>query len=242
MSAVPQEHSLVVTVRGLAAQAVQSEQVKRALEVAKNSRGIILASDAEAMENVDSTKLIVGGAKALGAAKDNVLAIPKAMVAAVNAVCKPLEDALAAGKKSRDDAALAYRQVKAAEFERERLRQQREVEALAQKAREQQALTNPFEDPEEEVVPLEIPTTPINPPSMVRGGSGSQVFSKVLTCELVNPHECDPSWLTLNNAAAKVWFRAKVKVGDCVDPGEGVEKAVTERGVRFWFSVSVGSR
>ena len=243
MSSAPvrQEHALVTTARGLIAEKTRADEILRAVEVAKNSRGIVLQNDTDATENADAGRVISDGLKALKAAKDAVLEIPKAMVAAVNAVCKPLETTLSEGKQARGDAAVAYRNQVAERLRLEQLARQREAEALAKKAREEQEAANPFAEPEEDVVPLEVSSGPVSPPTMVRGGASSQVFSEVLQCELVNHHECEPAWLELRSKDAMDWFREQMKRGEVEKPGDRF-KPVEARGVRFFYRVSVSDR
>lgn len=242
MSALaPQEHALVTTARGIMAQKAGAAEVARALEVAKNSRGIVLQTDTDATENADASRVISDGLKALKAAKDAVLEIPKAMVAAVNAVAKPLELALTAGKQARADAALAYRAQQEAALRAAQAERQREIYRLAAEARAAQAAAAPFEDPEEEIVPLAAPSGPVKAPTMVRGGASSQVFSEILTCELVNHHECDPAWLTLRTADALSYAREQIRRGDMAKPGD-VLHPVEEKGCRFFYRTSVGDR
>lgn len=237
---VKQEHALVVTARGLAAQAVQSDLVKRALDAAKAARGRIIASESDATMNADTAKLLAEGLKAIKAAKAGVLEIPKAMTAVVNEVCKPIEQALTEGKQACDSAALAYRAQLAAAQREAVARQQREAAALAEQAARDRAQFGTA-DEEEEVVALEAPVAAAPAPTMVRGSSGGQVFSEILVCEMVNPHECDPAWLELRTKDALDWFREQMKRGDVEKPGDATHP-IQERGVRFWYKPSVSTR
>jgi hypothetical protein len=84
----------------------------------------------------------------------------------------------------------------------------------------------------------------VAPPESVRRVTGAGVMvstSSILKCEMVNPHDCDPTWLKLNDALAKDFYRYEVKRGEALGPDE-MKEPVVIKGVKFWYEKSLAVR
>jgi hypothetical protein len=229
-SALMHEHEMTTKARGLLAlQVGQDPAVGRARALAQTVKGMVVTTEAEAAGAADTARGISEGMKAVDAYRLKVLEIPAEVTRAVNAYAKTLMDELKAARKSCDDATAGYLMRKAEEAERE-LEQQR-AQAVVEAAQD-------AAETGEVAVPLEAPDT-VKPQTMVRGAAGTQGLVEVLKCAWdVPPH----AWATLDEAAAKAWFRVEVKAGRLPRPKLGGKARVLGNGVLFWVEASIASR
>lgn len=80
------------------------------------------------------------------------------------------------------------------------------------------------------------------PVTITRGASGASTYKQTVSkCELMDPHEADPSWLKLDEAAAKAAFRAAIDRGDAEKPTEEGQR-VRWRGVDFFVEKTRAGR
>lgn len=256
-TALQQQSKLVDLARGLMVQGAEVADVKAGLAAADGVGGLVIADEAALVAVNDRGAAIAKALKALKRAEDDVLDIPKQMVAAVKAVSAPHRTILEAARTALDDAQRAWNRrvreaAEAAERDRQRViaeqaRKDREAQAerdrIARENAEREAAAalegvEPVlvEVPEEEEVPPPPEAPPIvAPPALVRTSAGSSTAVKRLKCELENPAECDPYWLVLINTTTPIAaFKAVLARGDVAEPGFA-EKPVTWRGVRFWY-------
>jgi hypothetical protein len=245
--ALQQQSKLVALARGLAVQGAEHADVKAGLAAADGVKGLVIADENALVEVNDRGASVTKALKALKRAEDEVLAIPKDMVAAVRGVTAPLRAQLEAARDALDDAQRDWNRRQreaAAAAERERLAKIAEADRL-EREREAEATRAAFEGRELETPAEDLPPPPEAPPivaprALVRTSSGASTSVKRLSCELVNPHECDVAWLALSPPTAPVaWYEMEMKRGDAAKPGIGRENGIVVRGVRFFYAESI---
>lgn len=142
--------------------------------------------------------------------------------------CKGYRQAL---KEGRDGAARSVQAFRAREAQRlaREAEAERQRQVAAQKVAEEEAeLVGEDAPPPVEIVERKVPNA-------IRGGAVMAVTSKRLTCELVDPHQCDPALLKLDNAAALAVGRAAIATGNLEVPG-------VYRGIKFTYTTTESFR
>jgi len=239
--------SLVDTARGLAVRAVEQPVVTQALEVAAIVKGLVVTSDTEAIALLDHIVTMQDGEKALAVGEKGVVAIPKAMEAAVKEVTGPKRIWLAAAIMEAKRSNQAWQDEKnrvAREAERvaaeERRKQEAERARIAADhaaAAARAAAENQPPPPPPPEIPPPMEDAPLEPQRKIESGQARQVETRRLTSEMVDHHEADPFWLKLDTVAAEREFRTAMARGDVQAPGNQ-DAPVIWRGVKFWYNVT----
>lgn len=221
---VAREGALVTTARTLALAVLEDHRVKTALNVAQNTKGVVITNDAEASIANDQLAALIAGEKLLAAGVKRVTDIGEAIKRAAKGSVAEQSTAISGAVVALKGALQSHlaRQRAAAEAERVRIEnERRERDRLAA-----ESLV------EEEAPPLEEAPPPV--PKRVVSGSGQAHLTSTLQVESVNFHEWDPSWARLDSAAAKAEFRVMLQRGDVEKPGDA-SRPVVYRGAKFWY-------
>lgn len=243
-----QNHPLVTTAVGVLAKRITTPDNDQAVELARRSIGRIIQGDADAAVVADEAEALRLAEKRITEAKAEVLEIPKAMTKAVGDACANMLTTIKAGREALRTAGTNHLMRKEDERLAALREQQREAERLAKQQRDEQARAQAaavevgLPAPEAEVVVPLVAAADAPKQTVTRGGSGSQVLSTVLKCELVNVHECDPAWLELRGADARSWFLNAVKREELADAAIGRQSAVIHKGVAFFREAGVTQR
>jgi hypothetical protein len=170
----------------------------------------------------------------LKAGADGVLELPKAMTKAVGEAVAGDRARLEVGEQAGKGASARYlaERRKAAEAEQASLR--------AQAARLEQEHATALAQDEDAPPPMQVAPAP-EFKGQARGGQTMLSEVKVLKCALVDPVECDPAWLKLDEAQAKAAYREVVARRTLEDAG-GPEKPARFAGCDFWYEVTMSTR
>lgn len=208
--------------------AVQDQAVTLAKAAADALDGRIVQNDYEAAEVSDLILQAKSGLTTLRKSQKALREPYDAAVAQINGVLGPVMVELQRGAQGGQDALNLWGiwKQRRAVAEAEEKRKAAEAQAAADAA-----LLGDDAAPAVEVVVEK-------PPPQTRGGSSISYETRVLKCELVNPNECDPTWLDLNQVAAKAAFRFAIQRGEVQETAAGV----VFQGVRFWRETSVTTK
>jgi hypothetical protein len=225
---------LVTLARGLALKVLHSPEVRGGLAAAASLEGLVVTNEAELASVADLVGLIARARKMLKAGADGVLELPKAMTKAVGEAVAGDRARLEVGEQAGKDASARYlaEKRKSAEAEQARLR------ALA--VEQEKAHASALLEDDEAPPPLQAAPAP-EFKGQARGGQTMLAEVKVLKCALVDPVECDPSWLKLDEAKAKNAFRDVLARKSVEEPG-GPERPVRFAGCEFWLEVTMSTR
>lgn len=232
--------SLVQRVQSAAVALLDDERIREAREAAKYALSIVVHDDESLAEAVQLSLRMVAARKLLKEKRDPYAKVLREAAAALSGVFSADEDAFSNAGKYADEQVKQYH----LNQQRERERLQREADERRMKA-ESEARQREAERRALEAKGVAVPPPPPSAPPVsefvppvetkVRVDGGTSSLRWDLKCELENPHECDPAWLTLNRTAAIAWARDRVG-------GEGLEKkdgsSVVLRGVRYWYEAS----
>lgn len=239
---------------GIAERVAQVAEVQRARAVAQSLQpGLIYQTDADAAAGADQAGMLVIGQRALKAAKDAALQIPKAMVEAINGVCRPIEDELARARTTVDTAKLAFDRQKvlemrrreaaaaeAARLEAERIQnEQQEQIAAARAAGLSEEQVAEIAAAAEEVVPLEHAVETKPPERITRGGIAKQTVRRVPKAEIEDMTKVPKHLVDLRLSDAWAEARVAIRREQMADPSVGRENGVVYQGVRYFYEESV---
>lgn len=239
---------------GISERVAQVIEVQQARAVAQGIQpGLIYQTEADAVSGADSAGMLVRGQRALKAAKDAALAVPKAMIAAINGACAPIELELDSARKTIDTAKLAYDRQKRVEAERERLAKveaaRLEAERIAREQQEQieaaraagvsEAQVAEIAAAAEDVIPLEPEVSTKLPERITRGGMAKQTVRRVPKAEIEDMAQVPKHLVELRSSDAWAEARVAIKREQVQEPGVGREAGVVYQGVRFFYEESV---
>lgn len=199
---------------------------------------IVISDEAGAVLNAEQAITLSKGLRALAKAKKEVLDIPTRIRNAINEVVTPLEAKVQKVLDEANAAKVAWDR----EQERRRAVAEREAREAAERERIAEQQRAEEEGAEDNFIPLDAPAPPPPPSKVINTSVGAQVTRRVLTCELVDIHDVDPSWVELKKTPACDAFRDQLAHRDVEEPGIGPENGKVYRGVRFFYLASVQNR
>jgi len=225
---------LVALAHDLTLRGVETPTVRAALAAADSLKGIVVTSDEQQAAVADMLGQVIAGKRAVKSAGDEVSKLPKAMLAIVRETLSPRSLRLETGEKAGKDALARYLAEKRRAAETEARAQREEAETAAE-LHAAQIIVDPAAPP-----PMaEAPVAQFK--ARAQGGSTLLYETNVLKCALVDPVECPPAWLRLDEASAKAAFR-DVLARKSVEEPRGIEKPVRWCGVEFYYERTLAAR
>lgn len=229
--------SLVKRVETAAIALLDDERIRESREAAKYALSIVVHDEATLAEASQLSLRMVAARKLLKEKRDPYAKVLREATAMLGTVFGPDDEAFAEAGKYADEQVKQYHLAQ----QRERDRLQREADERRRKA-EAEARQREAERKALEAQGVSVPAPPpvappvqqyVPPPEVkVRVDGGTTSLRWDLKCELVAPHECEPTWLRLDTTQAIAWARDRVGA-EGLEKREGSE--IVLRGVRYWY-------
>lgn len=222
------ESALVKRVEDVTSAAVADERIAAGLESAKYALSVRVDDGESEEQAVQMLLNIKKLQKYVADKKRPITEVLKEATARARDIFLGVEDPLAK--------AAAYLDAQVRDYKLRVQAEQRRAQAEAEKRAAEESRARREAEAAGAAPPAKVPPPPVpfvEPvATATRVAQGTVSLTWRLKGEMVNPHECDPGWLRLDEAAAVAWARDRVGA-------EGLERAkgsqVTLRGVRFWY-------